>query len=72
MPRGRAPLPGETFSCPAMATSLEKIAATQIMSPGLSPMPHMMRACAFAIARQSLRPIAKAVGRPVVPLVPWM
>jgi len=28
MPRGRAPLPGETFSCPAMATSLEKIAAT--------------------------------------------
>jgi gamma-glutamyltranspeptidase/glutathione hydrolase len=28
MPRGRAPLPGETFACPAMATSLEKIAAT--------------------------------------------
>jgi gamma-glutamyltranspeptidase/glutathione hydrolase len=28
MPRGRAPLPGETFACPAMANSLEKIAAT--------------------------------------------
>ena len=29
MPRGRAPLPGETFACPAMAMTLEKIAATQ-------------------------------------------
>ncbi len=28
MPRGRAPMPGETFSCPAMAATLEKIAAT--------------------------------------------
>ncbi len=28
MPRGRAPLPGETFACPAMAETLEKIAAT--------------------------------------------
>jgi len=28
MPRGRAPLAGETFSCPAMASTLEKIAAT--------------------------------------------
>ena len=28
MPRGHAPLPGETFACPAMANSLEKIAAT--------------------------------------------
>ena len=28
LPRGRAPLPGETFACPAMAATLEKIAAT--------------------------------------------
>jgi gamma-glutamyltranspeptidase/glutathione hydrolase len=28
MPRGRAPMPGEMFSCPAMAATLEKIAAT--------------------------------------------
>ncbi len=35
-------------------------------------MPHIILACAFAIARQSPRPIANAVGRPVVPLVPWM
>jgi gamma-glutamyltranspeptidase/glutathione hydrolase len=28
LPRGRAPRPGETFACPAMANSLEKIAAT--------------------------------------------
>src|SRR5437899_7698224 len=28
MPRGRAPLPGETFTCPAMATTRERIAAT--------------------------------------------
>ena len=28
MPHGRAPQPGETFACPAMAASLEKIAAT--------------------------------------------
>ncbi len=28
MPRGRAPHPGETFACPAMADTLEKIAAT--------------------------------------------
>jgi gamma-glutamyltranspeptidase/glutathione hydrolase len=28
MPRGRAPLPGETFACPPMAATLEKIAAT--------------------------------------------
>ena len=43
----------------------------QIKSPGLSPIAHMMRAWALAIARQSLRPMAKAVGCPVVPLVPW-
>ncbi len=29
MPRGRAPLVGERFACPAMAATLEKIAATQ-------------------------------------------
>jgi len=29
MPRGRAPLAGETFASPAMAATLEKIAATQ-------------------------------------------
>ena len=29
MPLGRAPLPGETFASPAMAATLEKIAATQ-------------------------------------------
>ncbi|MEI9899431.1 MAG: hypothetical protein WDN31_04045 [Hyphomicrobium sp.] len=44
----------------------------QTISPGRMPIAHMMRAWAFAIADQSLRPIANAVGRPVVPLVPWM
>ncbi len=44
----------------------------QIMSPGRMPIAHMMRAWALAMAIQSLRPMAKAVGRPVVPLVPWM
>ena len=29
LPRGRAPRPGETFSCPAMAQTLESIAATR-------------------------------------------
>jgi len=29
MPHGRAPMPGETFASPAMAATLEKIAATQ-------------------------------------------
>ncbi|MEO5700472.1 MAG: gamma-glutamyltransferase family protein [Casimicrobiaceae bacterium] len=29
LPRGRAPHPGELFSCPAMARTLERIAATQ-------------------------------------------
>ncbi len=35
-------------------------------------MPHMIRACALAIDAQSSRPMANAVGRPVVPDVPWM
>ncbi len=42
----------------------------QIRSPGRIPIAHMMRAWALAIVRQSLRPTEKAVGRPVVPLVP--
>ena len=48
-----------------------KIAATKTMSPGRIPIPHMILACALAIASQSPRPIANAVGRPVVPDVPW-
>jgi len=35
------------------------------------PIPHITRAWALAIARQSAREMAKAVGRPVVPEVPW-
>ena len=35
-------------------------------------MPHRIRACAFAIASQSSRLMPNAVGRPVVPDVPWM
>ena len=42
------------------------------VSPGRMPMPHMIRACALAIASQSLREMPNAVGRPVVPDVPWM
>ena len=40
------------------------------VSDGRMPIPHMIRACALAIARQSSRPMPNAVGRPVVPLVP--
>ena len=46
------------------------MAATKTMSPGRMPMPYMIRACALAMLRQSSRPTAKAVGRPVVPEVP--
>jgi hypothetical protein len=42
------------------------------VSAGRMPMPHITRAWALAIAVQSVRPMAKAVGRPVVPEVPWM
>ena len=42
------------------------------MSPGRSPMPHITRAWLLAITGQSSRPMAKTVGRPVVPDVPWM
>jgi len=42
------------------------------MSPGRIPIPHMMRAWALAMARQSAWLMPKAVGRPVVPEVPWM
>jgi hypothetical protein len=42
----------------------------QTMSPGRIPMPHITRAWALAMARQSSREMAKAVGRPVVPEVP--
>ena len=44
-----------------------KIAAMKMVSHGRMPIAHMMRAWALAIASQSARPIAKAVGRPVVP-----
>ena len=43
-----------------------------MVSPGRNPMPHMMRAWALPMASQSPLPTAKAVGRPVVPEVPWM
>jgi len=47
------------------------MAATNTMSPGRIPIAYMIRACALAMFRQSSRPTAKAVGRPVVPDVPW-
>ena len=40
-------------------------------SEGRTPKLHMMRACVAPIRAQSSREIAKAVGRPVVPEVPW-
>jgi hypothetical protein len=49
-----------------------KMAAMNTVSPGRMPIPHMMRAWALAIACQSPRPMPNAVGRPVVPEVPWM
>ncbi len=36
------------------------------------PIDHITRACALAIDRQSAGPMPKAVGRPVVPEVPWI
>jgi hypothetical protein len=41
-------------------------------SPGRMPAPHRMRACAAAMRSQSSAPTPNTVGRPVVPLVPWM
>jgi hypothetical protein len=41
-------------------------------SAGRSPAPHMTRAWASPMRAQSSRPMAKTVGRPVVPLVPWI
>src|SRR5437764_405601 len=45
------------------------MAATNTMSPGRIPIAYMIRACALAMFRQSSRPTAKAVGRPVGPAV---
>ena len=71
-PNGKALAPSRSApdSAPQLPRYRLNTAAMQIMSPGRRPMPHMMRACALAIVRQSLRPRPKAVGRPVVPLVP--
>ena len=41
-------------------------------SPGRMPMPHRTRAWASPIRVQSSAPMPNTVGRPVVPLVPWM
>ena len=41
-------------------------------SPGRMPAPHRMRAWASPMRVQSSAPTPKTVGRPVVPLVPWM
>jgi hypothetical protein len=73
-PKGKALAPSRSApeSAPQLPMYRLKMAATNTMSPGRMPMPHMMRACALAMWFQSSRPMAKAVGRPVVPLVPWM
>ena len=42
------------------------------VSPGRTPAPNRMRAWAAAMRSQSARLMAKAVGRPVVPDVPWI
>ena len=42
------------------------------VSAGRMPIAHMTRACSLAMTRQSARETPNAVGRPVVPDVPWM
>ncbi len=71
-PNGKALAPRR--SAPDKAPQLPmyrlRMAATNTMSLGRMPMPHMMRAWALAMLFQSSRPIANTVGRPVVPDVP--